>query len=457
MLRSPFQQSLPNEFHAAIGSLDFLRALETAQADSFSDASLVEQHPVRAVYESEVVQRTARMGTLISEGLQSELAQDRAAAHLKVKLLSEHALAHLQTNDKLLGLSDLKELEKRLKALTGLRDEIVAQLESSALVLRQQTQRGQVDAATVEHHESLVNKLLEVDDQREQIDSAISSQHILALFLTNFDDMALPPSQQADDRQTDELISYVASIAVQLNVALPPPQADGSKSEWARSCVDSLLASSSAAPAVKNEAEPEVAKLKTALQDLQFAHQYLTKQYGDERSLNSEIMDSYKKKSLSLENKLSESSIQLERATQRTILVEHEKNVLLEKYEGVTRTLHDLKREMALIRIDNIGPDSAMSSPSRHHQVSPSSPVTGLTMPLEQESNPKTPLMQQTRSSHLPSPPSPPRFSSSISVLRKEFKKMVVDLHNEYENELEKEKSERMRLQHLLRLYEERE
>jgi hypothetical protein len=471
LTHSPFQQSLPREFHEQISDLAFTDAVLTAQREEFNNAFefVQKRNPVYHLYEKEVNTRTVRYASALSESLQSQIAQDRASGHLKVKLVSEYALAQVKIDEKLLTLPEISLIQRKLTGFIALREEMRSQLDSNSSVIADQSQLGDVPPPLISHTYSLVAKLQEVNIQIETNLEKLKNQYLIALSLTYFEDMSLPGQSAApSDNQTDELLSYIASAAVQRNLVLPPPQSNGpeAQSQWAKACLDALLSSTSSdsRDVEREPTQDETSKLKIALQDLQFAHQYLTNQFEEERNLNSDIMDSYKKKSMALENKLSESNIGLEKATQRSILVEHEKHMLQAKFEEKVKEVSDLKKEVALLKLDQIGShiDSASTSPgyNNENRASLSSPLTGLSISIENEdsrSNPKTPLLQQSVNAHLPSPASPPKFSSSISVLRNEFKKMVVDLHNDYETQLDKEKAERKRLEHLLKLYEERE
>ncbi|ODV71729.1 Pea2p CYBJADRAFT_169095 [Cyberlindnera jadinii NRRL Y-1542] len=480
MEMSPFQQSLSSEFHDAIDSLNTTKAVDLATDDEFSDACrfVDSRNPLRVFYESEVTDRALRNDDLMSDGLYTKLTGDERGAYLHLKLISEYALAQSSKDSKLQTFQEITFLQRQTDRLREMSDEIQSQLKTNSQLLNMKLDTDPERRAQVlEQQQSLTENLVKVEAEIRENLLTLMRQYATALSLSNFDDLALPKSSEAvGDERADELMSYIASLAVQRNVVLPPP--GDSKLTWAKSCLDQLLESSlnGESRSVSKEEPMEISNVKTALQDLQFAHQYLTKQYEEERSLNAGIAESYNKKQLILENKLSQANINLEKATQKYILVEHEKSILQNKFDEKSKEINELRRQLALLKLDHIGKSNeslgngspqSLDNP-RTSGSSASSPITGLSISVESDdttvTNPKTPLLQQQvkngqflQPSSYFSTCSPPKFSGSISVLRDEFKKVVVDLQNDYEAELEKERVERRRLEDLLRLHEERD
>jgi hypothetical protein len=426
----------------------------------------------------------------ISGSLHDSLINDPSSSHLKIQVLSEYALARAKKDERLLSLEGVQSLSLQIKELQGSRAEIISQLDQNNVQLDKafaaHSTDGEVLKTLITSKTKLTERFIEVSEALSSKIDYLNNQHLLVLSLSYFEDLnlSLPSTEKAPesyDRDTEELLSYIVSIAVQRNIALPSPGPEAPKSQWARDCLDSILSTSSLvdSPTKSKEIlkqssdikEGENAKLKTALEDLQNAHQYLTRQYEEERNLNSTAMETHQKKKSSIEKNLSETLIQLEKSNQRSILVEHEKNVLQSKFDAKIRELNELKRQVINLKIENLGfvhPTSAdkenltigSASPGNTDITSPTSPLTGVELHLDDSRPPavapNTPLMQKDVNSYKFQSPSSSKFNSSISVLRSEFKKLVNDMHTKFESELAREQNERRRLENLVKIYEER-
>ncbi|CCH42457.1 Synaptonemal complex protein 1 [Wickerhamomyces ciferrii] len=489
---SPFKSSLANEFQSFTEDSNYSKAIEFAKTESeLSETGkyLQSKDTTKQLYYNEIGSSILKKSDLISASLQNELSEDIDSSHLKIKLLAEHALAQLDSKEKLLSLGEIHILQQNIEQTILLRDEISKQLQENFKTLQKFTS----NASHIEKDIDTINRIIysnnDLNQQFDQISTDILNatktlynQYSLAFSFCYFEDLNIDipsPSQPQNDKQTDELLSHIASVAVQRNVILPAPASTNSNDsniEWAKSCLNSLLDqnySNVNDKEIKSNSpndEQELTSLRTALKDLQFAHQYLTRQYEDERNLNSTVMNTHKNKKAAIERQLAENLITLEKANQRSILVEHEKNVLERTLDDKMKDIYDLQKQVALLKIDNLGyihtnndSNSRIPSPEKS-QISPVSPDENLSMSHEGHkdknkylSNPKTPLLQQSlNGSYRNASPSSPKFNNSISVLRNEFKKLVNEIHDSYKSEIEKEKIERKRLEHLLKLYEER-
>lgn len=494
MSNSPFKSSLPEEFNDFHRESNYERALKIARSSNhFSDIDqfLASKNHIKDSYYSEVSAATLKRNDILSGSLQSELSDDIGSSHLKIKLLTEYALTQVRPGQKLLSLSEIQALQKTLQELKLTKEQLGQELHSNFKVVESffsnpKIKDQQFDSIQelISANESLNYKIEKITNDIEDSNAALYQQYTLAFSLCYFENfnIEIPSvSQPKEDRETDELLSHIASVAVQRNIILPAPASTSqgdTKIEWAKDCLNTLLSQnldSTVSRDVKDKLvdnEDEITHVKTALKDLQFAHQYLTRQFEDERNLNSNIMNTHKNKKAALEKQLAQNVIALEKSNQRSILVEHEKNVLEKTLDEKMKEIYDLQKQVALLKIDNLGyihtngdTKSTTSSPDKMAR-SPVSPVTGLTVNTAEGkndntrskyySNPKTPLLQQNINTYRNGSPSSPKFNSSISVLRNEFKKLVNEMHTTYKSELEKEKTERKRLEQLLKLYEER-
>lgn len=487
---SPFKSSLPQEFNNFSQNHSYDKIIGIAKDSNLSDVDqfMKNKNQVKEQYYSQIGSSALKRNDLLSGPLQAELSDDYASSHLKIKLLTEYALTHVKADEKLLSLSEIQSLQTSLQKLDYHKSQIEQELQENFITLKsfsdKKGEEWEVIQKLVNSNETLCFKFEDVTQDIQNITETIHHQYILAFAICYFENFNIEvPSvtQPKNDREADELLSHIASVAVQRNVILPAPlttSQDDSKVEWAKSCLDTLLSQNvdtSDSREIKTRSvdnENEITHLKTALKDLQFAHQYLTRQYEDERNLNSNVMNTHKNKKAALEKQLTENLTILEKANQRSILIEHEKNVLEKTVDEKNKEIYDLQKQVALLKIDNLGyihndgGQSARSTTSSPDKETPVSPVTGISLSTfggksennrsKYYSNPKTPLLQQNINNYRNASPSSPKFNSSISVLRNEFKKLVNEMHDSYKAELEKEKIERKRLEHLLKLYEER-
>lgn len=494
MAQAPFQSSLPPQFTDAIEGdqpNDAVEVAASSPSSDFSDAArfIKQRSPLSIARDAEIHNRaTDSYSHLLSPSLQADVSSSEGFSYLKINILAENAIASVPRETKLLTLPELSAIQQQIKDLEATRAEIKAQLKSNASLIEKSISGNPnsnedtgIITTIASSNNALVSRLIDVTTEIDNKKAYLSKQYILALAFTHIDGTSSQHIEQEKkeqrinhDKQNDELLSHIASVAVQRNVMLPPPSGDTPehKSSWAKECLNTLLQSQpNTVTDTTREVSPEtseapdktkeqVYKLKTALQDLQFAHTYLTKQFESERSMNTTAAETHQKKRVALENKLSETVMLLERANQRNILVEHEKNVIEAKMTELSKQNQDLQKTVTQLKIDNLGyiQESSPLSPVSDKENSPASPMTGISVSLDPtDLNPKTPLLQQnlnTKFGH--SPTSPMKFNSSISVMRGEFKKMVHEIQQDYESQLEKEKNERKRLELLVKMYEDR-
>lgn len=479
MENSPFKQSLPKELDPKQIDVDTALRLARDSNNIFSDVGkfLKQRDQINNEYFNKINERCLKQTNLISGSLHEELMNDPSSSHLKIKLLSEFALSKIDKNEKLLNLNGILLLDSQINELKREKSEFSSQLNLNMQLINNilngfeiSNSDNEILKTTFNSNEAINKRLIEVCDLLESKYQILNNQYLLVLSLCYFEDLNLNlNATESESYETEELMSYLASIAVQRNIVLPTPNLEAPRSQWSKDCLDSILSnppSQSVSPQLKplteESKDKEISKLKTALEDLQFAHQYLTKQFQEERNQNSTAMDTHNKKKTSVENQLSESLSLLEKSNQRSILVEHEKNILETRLDEKINELNDLKRQVTNLKIDNLGfvnsndkdKDLFNGTPptSRTSFFSPTSPLTGVEVQLD-DLNPTTPLTQNDFKFQSPSSS---KFNSSLSILRTEFKKLVNEMHTNFEAELTKEKKERKRLENLVKIYEDR-
>lgn len=284
----------------------------------------------------------------------------------------------------------------------------------------------------------------------------------------------------------DSLFSHIASIAVQRNIQLPQPSANTdpetiqSRIQWAQDCIDTILSTqqpvllrtlvneksmdlsadetssrndfsqdhsflnessiTSASPQKSQNNGNLLAEYKTALNDLRFSHQYLSKEYEHSRESSLKVIQEYRKKNSILEkelNKLKKTNL----SNQSSTAYDSSDNI-----DAKDREISKLRKELNLLKIDKLGIKNSatkLASPnSSNSALSALSPITS-NFPSSY-----TDVDGIETESVIPSRPTSTNSSStSNGILRTEFKKIVEDIHDQYELQLTEEKYKRRQLQ----------
>lgn len=282
----------------------------------------------------------------------------------------------------------------------------------------------------------------------------------------------------------ETLFAHIASIAVQRNIQLPqPPASDGSETvqsriQWAQDCIDTILSVSdpsqerlvskdksmnlsmdeisskndvsqdhsflnessitSISPQKPSNNSKIIAEYRTALNDLRFSHQYLAKEYEHSRESSLKAIQEYRKKNTILERELNK------------IKKNYVPNQLgpsdnYDSIEAKDREISKLRKEIDLSKIDRLGIKNyqpRLASPnSSNAGLSSLSPITS-NFTLEQAD------LDTNEIESMPTrPTSVSSSSTSNGILRTEFKKIVEDIHDQYELQLNEERLKRRQLQ----------
>lgn len=268
-----------------------------------------------------------------------------------------------------------------------------------------------------------------------------------------------------DSSYIDELISHIASVLVQRDISLPNPATGNGSSElklaWIKSCIDSLLLLPQAGistPITRSrqmigdlvtdspnlEDSKETISLKTALKDLQFAHQYLTRQYEEERSVNNQAMNVLRTKLQKNQESLLKTNKELSKQALNVINLETQLNNKNIELLDQTQEITELNKKLNLLQIDHLG-ENQLTPPTSSSNTfiddrNALSPVTGygFSGTDSKHSSSEIPVLLQS--------------SISNNVLRVEFKKLLNDVTTKHEQELQKEKQERLKLENLIKM-----
>ncbi|RCK63214.1 hypothetical protein Cantr_10006 [Candida viswanathii] len=290
--------------------------------------------------------------------------------------------------------------------------------------------------------------------------------------------------QLQQQQNFDSLIAHVASVAAQRNISLPQPpltETPDSKITWIQQCIDSILSNSTPSQEAESLAEQSFAskksldvgsirsnptspmrslgpdkmvyEYKTALNDLRFSYEYLAKEYEMSRISSDKMIHEYRKKIAELEKEVQMSRTDL-MTPPTTGSFGSDSNSLGVKDKEISR----LRKELNLLKVEKLGKPfnnahynnstgSFLTSPNVEFSNSAISPITGESLHLPIDSSILHDDEEDAHSvnSHGGRPLSSSGFSNGI--LRKEFKKIVSDIQDQYELELAEERVRRRKLE----------
>ncbi|EDO16774.1 hypothetical protein Kpol_526p27 [Vanderwaltozyma polyspora DSM 70294] len=231
--------------------------------------------------------------------------------------------------------------------------------------------------------------------------NGFASKNVSVSNLLHNGEKSLSPDDIPDNRNPDviiqELTSYLLSNAITKGIVVKPERVDDPV-EFLKSSIDSIINESSQNERLITEARKQSIKrsntyknskeLEIAFKDLQLAHNFLTKQFENDREEYSRDIE-----------KLTSNNNEL----QQKVLNYHSSLLTAEN------TMDELEKKLKEEKLKNTHTEQIFS------------PVT----PMSASSN----------------------NSQSITIMRNEFKKMLSDTQKRYEQELEEERQARFRLE----------
>ena len=289
---------------------------------------------------------------------------------------------------------------------------------------------------------------------------------------------------EAAIKSFETLFSHIASIAAKRNISLPSPPSPSqtndieSRTMWAQRCIDAILVTDSSKPHTplyeKSSNSPQtpsnilndssfsspgrtndkmMAEYKTALNDLRFSHQYLTKEYEYSRESSMKVIQDYRKRISHLEREARDRGIHASNSTCSLSTIDDSETVAHKD-----REISKLRREINLLKVEKIGlkngtvsPRPLDSSQSGFNNLRESvSPITGEMLPFPNDN-----VAEDDDANLIASGSTRPTsmgYSSTSSgtsngILRKEFKKIVIDIQDQYELEIGQERIRRRKLE----------
>ncbi len=167
---------------------------------------------------------------------------------------------------------------------------------------------------------------------------------------------------------------------------------------------------------------------------------YLARQYEDERSRYNKSLNQLRLKLSQSQELLAGSNEQLTNQTQQSLKLETKLSETLSELSECKKKLHEKSMEISILRTDHLG---ETSEPDRLSDGQTRSVESGDELDLQ-----KSPRSRASDSGSFNS------NAVSAPILRMEFKKIVKQMNEDFEKEIEKERTERRRLENLVKLYE---
>lgn len=206
-----------------------------------------------------------------------------------------------------------------------------------------------------------------------------------------------------------ELTSFVLSNAIKKGIELKPVNMDNPL-EFLKNAIETMLTSSSQ-QTQKEDPNLQVSSLETAFKDLQLAHSFLTKQFENDRNEYLQNMEIMQRTNKELQQKLLDYHSDLSQAENK-----------LQKTE---RQLEENNKRESLQKRKSFGISSPIFSGDTWNLPSPGSAKS---------------LNSNANNAH------------SITIMRTEFKRLLVESQRKYEKELQEERDARLKLEKELEL-----
>lgn len=204
------------------------------------------------------------------------------------------------------------------------------------------------------------------------------------------------------NRELQELTSFVLSNAIKKGIELKPVNMDNPL-EFLKNAIETIIASSSQP---QKEEDPQMDSLETAFKDLQLAHSFLTKQF------------------------------------------ENDRNEYLQNIEILQRTNKELQQKLLDYHSDLSQAENKLQETERELEEN----NKRASQPQRKSFNITSPILSGDAWNE-PSPGSAKSFNSaatnahSITIMRTEFKRLLVESQRRYEKELQEERDARLKLE----------
>lgn len=400
-----------------------------------------------------------------------------APNHLNLKVLIENSVFDMSkvASHTVLSLSKVKRLKTQIADQRDRRAYLQQRLATAnafctTLLTGPAAPQRDVDPAllvkVMRQNAALALEYTAACAELERLETLLNNHNLACLVLGYVEDVkfaaphstlrpASPSPADSSHRLFEALFAHIAAAAAQKGVALPPFDADtaaeDAKISWAKQCVDALAGGPPATPVLtvgpllmsgsvpdlretsmlqdhsflaaspyksaKPASDRTVAEYKVALDDLRFSHQYFMKEYDYLKENALKTILEYRKKNAALEREVAA-------ARQNAAQPRLESP---ETADAREREIARLRKEISLLKIDRVGDESPRGS-----AFSSQSLFLG---DADDDENAVR----------------PPKSSTSAGLLRKEFRKIVSEIHDRHEVEVAEERQLRRQLEEQLK------
>lgn len=249
----------------------------------------------------------------------------------------------------------------------------------------------------------------------------------------------------------EELVSTLFSVAVQKNIMIPPPGIEqvkdiSSRIKWFTECIYRLVeggdgqlgsaaeegneggSTSRGLGTTRDSPESASQDSATALNDLQFAHTYLSKKYQEEQLNHTRYVDRLTNRLAHCESLLRESNSELQKATTRALRAEEKISELIQRLDARASENHALITANNILRVDSLG--SPVNIMGYNRIIGGSTPPGSPHGAGNSAADDSTGLL---------TPTDPP----SVRILRMEFKRLVEQINARFAREIQQIQSEK--------------
>ena len=420
-----------------------------------------------------------------------------------VKIILENAMFDIEKMKKapLLSIASVQALKKELRGKNELKEKLLTKYQTLQDFLKDMVFCDQnlgnlaLDAQDLigifKQANELQGRLLGVSTDIAELLAKLNNHYISSLSLGYFEDVKISSllsnnnspelpyhynsqlsSPGTIEKSLDSLTLKLVSTAARENVPLPEPYYESSETiatqlQWAVECIDVLLASllepqykqstgspnsiskatekpktslasnrhrsqlsaTSSCLSQGSDGDRTLSEYRTALNDLKFSNQYLMKELAYSRESSMKSIRDYRRRLLAFENnEIKDLSV--------------DSKALPGENENKDEEISKLRKEINILKVERINQsNSNIVSPTALTFDQNLSPMTPTFTGDESESG--SPSLTKTFSGRPIS-----LTSTSTSILKKEFKKIVTDILDQYEALLMQEKNEVDKLKH---------
>lgn len=406
-----------------------------------------------------------------SDNSMDEANQSKGLNYLNLKVLIENCVFEISKISKksIISLKSIKKIKNLIEEKSELKNYYLSKLSISQQFINNLVDEdidSTIIVKIVKSNNLLNMKINDLNTEINNLSTKLNNHNLSCLLLGYIEDIKISNNMNSLNMNStsnanyklifDKLINYIVSLSVQRSINLPPPNDENNDSfddkfNWIKQCVDLLInhslnlnfdhtnltipsretspkvnendtsdinnsilndsslfsinppTNTQQTPNSKNNDQKVLNDYKTALNDLRFSHQYLIKEFEYSRENSLKIIQDYRKKISQLEKEISKYRDSNDDTVNASF---NGKNISNSSFHDDNKDLEisKLKKQISLLKVNKLGEDSEADKSK----------------------------------------------SMSNGILRKEFKKIVNDIQDQYENELNQERLLRQNLQNEL-------